>query len=519
MSKKLLKSGALISFYTLISRVLGLVRDVFIAKMLGASSGADVFFFANKIPNFLRKIFAEGAFSQAFVPVLSQSFAVQNQDQTKKLIAKVTGTLGIVVFFTTLAGVFLSPIVVILFAFGWFLEFLGQGDLAYKFNLASLMLKITFPYLFFITLAGVFGAVLNTIGKFSVSAFSPIILNISIILSSIYLSSFFEYRELSLAIGVFIGGFLQLLFSIPFVIKEKLIAKPIIDFRDKQIKKIIKLMIPALFGVSVSQINLMLDTLLASFLKTGSISWLYYSDRLLEFPLGVFAIAIATIILPSLAKDHIKKDQEKYKKTLLFAVKLVVFLGVPATAGLIVLAKPMILVLFMHGEFTLNDTFMASYSLIAYAFGLLFFMLIKILAPAYYSILDTKTPVKIGIIALVANMVFNLCLVFPFGYVGLALATSLSAFLNFFLLCIGLIKRKLLVFNTDFYIFFAKIVFAALLMSFVVFYNIEDIRLWAEKTSFTNIFTLVKLIFLGLFSYVFTLFILRVKPKDLLAKF
>ena len=274
------------------------------------------------------------------------------------------------------------------------------------------------------------GAILNTLGKFAVAAFTPVFLNIAIIAAAIWLAPNLEQPEYGLAWGVFFGGLIQLLFQIPFLKKAGLLVKPQWGWNDPGVTKIRKLMLPAIFGVSVSQINLLLDTLIASFLMTGSISWLYYSDRLLEFPLGLFGIAIATVILPALSSRHVDKSPQEFTKTLDWGIRMVLILGVPAMAGLFFLAEPMLMVLFMHGAFSPDDARMASYSLMAYSAGLLSFMLVKVLATGFYSRQDTKRPVKFGIIAMVANMVFNIALAIPFSYVGLAMATAASAAIN-----------------------------------------------------------------------------------------
>ncbi|MEK6214614.1 MAG: murein biosynthesis integral membrane protein MurJ, partial [Vibrio fluvialis] len=305
MSKRLLKSGMIVSAMTLISRVLGLVRDIVVANLMGAGASADVFFFANRIPNFLRRLFAEGAFSQAFVPVLTEYHASGDINKTRELIARAAGTLGVLVTIVTVLGVVFSGVVTALFGAGWFLDWLNDGPAAPKFELASLLLKITFPYLWFITFVALSGAVLNTLGKFAVSSFTPVFLNVMMILSAWYISPLLDQPEIGLAIGVFLGGLVQFLFQLPFLIKAGVLVRPKWGWKDPGVVKIRTLMIPALFGVSVSQINLLFDSFVASFLQTGSISWLYYSDRLLEFPLGLFGIAIATVILPALSRKHV----------------------------------------------------------------------------------------------------------------------------------------------------------------------------------------------------------------------
>ena len=438
MSKRLLRSGLIVSTMTLVSRVLGLVRDVVVANLMGAGAAADVFFFANKIPNFLRRLFAEGAFSQAFVPVLTEYHASGERDRTRQLIARASGTLGVIVSVVTLLGILGSGAVAAVFGAGWFVDWLNDGPAAPKFELATLLLKITFPYLWFITFVALSGAILNTLGKFAVSSFTPVFLNVAIIGCAWLVSPNLAQPEIGLALGVFIGGLVQFLFQLPFLYQAGMLVKPQWGWNDPGVVKIRTLMIPALFGVSVSQINLLFDTFIASFLTTGSISWLYYSDRLLEFPLGLFGIAIATVILPALSRKHVEQTGEQFAHTMDWGVRMVLLLGLPAMLGLMVLAKPMLMVLFMRGEFSPADVEQASLSLLAYASGLLNFMLIKVLAPGYYARQDTKTPVRYGIVAMLTNMVFNAIFAYFFGYIGLAMATALSALVNAALLYRGL---------------------------------------------------------------------------------
>ncbi|HHG3506469.1 murein biosynthesis integral membrane protein MurJ [Vibrio parahaemolyticus] len=517
MSKRLLKSGMIVSAMTLISRVLGLVRDVVVANLMGAGASADVFFFANKIPNFLRRLFAEGAFSQAFVPVLTENHAQGDMDKTRELIARAAGTLGVIVSIVTVLGVLGSGVVTALFGFGWFLDWMHGGPAAEKFELASLMLKITFPYLWFITFVALSGAILNTLGKFAVSSFTPVFLNVMIILAAWFISPQMSQPEIGLAIGVFLGGLVQFLFQIPFLIKAGVMVKPKWGWRDPGVVKIRTLMIPALFGVSVSQINLLFDTFIASFLQTGSISWLYYSDRLLEFPLGLFGIAIATVILPALSRKHVDSQSEGFAHTMDWGVRMVTLLGIPAMLGLMALAKPMLMVLFMRGEFSPQDVHQASLSLLAYASGLLNFMLIKVLAPGYYSRQDTKTPVKYGIIAMVTNMVFNAIFAYFYGYVGLAIATALSAFVNMALLYRGLHIAGVYQITKRTVFFIIRLVIAGAAMVAAILWQLEDMSVWLEWSFAHRSGMLGALIGLGAAVYLAVLFLTGVRLKDLKA--
>ncbi|WP_029800225.1 murein biosynthesis integral membrane protein MurJ [Vibrio parahaemolyticus] len=517
MSKRLLKSGMIVSAMTLISRVLGLVRDVVVANLMGAGASADVFFFANKIPNFLRRLFAEGAFSQAFVPVLTENHAQGDMDKTRELIARAAGTLGVIVSIVTVLGVLGSGVVTALFGFGWFLDWMHDGPAAEKFELASLMLKITFPYLWFITFVALSGAILNTLGKFAVSSFTPVFLNVMIILAAWFISPQMSQPEIGLAIGVFLGGLVQFLFQIPFLIKAGVMVKPKWGWRDPGVVKIRTLMIPALFGVSVSQINLLFDTFIASFLQTGSISWLYYSDRLLEFPLGLFGIAIATVILPALSRKHVDSQSEGFAHTMDWGVRMVTLLGIPAMLGLMALAKPMLMVLFMRGEFSPQDVHQASLSLLAYASGLLNFMLIKVLAPGYYSRQDTKTPVKYGIIAMVTNMVFNAIFAYFYGYVGLAIATALSAFVNMALLYRGLHIAGVYQITKRTVFFIVRLVVAGAAMVAAILWQLEYMSVWLEWSFAHRSGMLGMLIGLGAAVYLAVLFLTGVRLKDLKA--
>ncbi|MFQ6370244.1 murein biosynthesis integral membrane protein MurJ [Shewanella sp. YIC-542] len=511
MSRKLVRSGLIVSVMTLMSRILGLIRDVVVANLMGAGVSADVFFFANKIPNFLRRLFAEGAFAQAFVPVLTEYQETKTDDEVRQLLAKVAGTLGVVVTCVTLIGVVASPLLTALFGAGWFVAWLNQEPDGAKFEQASLMLKITFPYLWFITFTALSGSILNTRGRFAVSAFTPVFLNVAIIAAAIWLSPQLARPEIGLAWGVFAGGIIQFLFQIPFLWRERVLVRPRWGWHEPGVSKIRKLMLPALFGVSVSQINLLLDTFIASFLMTGSISWLYYSDRLLEFPLGLFGIAIATVILPTLSRKHVNAQSAEFSHTMDWGIRAVILLGVPAMAGLIVLAKPMLMVLFMRGAFDIEDVNMASVSLVAYGCGLLSFMLIKVLAPGYYARQDTKTPVKIGIIAMVSNMGFNIILAFPFGYVGLAIATSMSALLNAGLLYRGLHLAGVYRVTRQTLVFLLKVLFAVALMVLLLVWFSPTIDTWQQWSLHLRVWHLLQLIAGGAGSYFLVILLLAGK--------
>ncbi len=438
---RLLRSSAIVGTMTMLSRLLGLVRDIVFAMVVGAAASADAFFVAFKIPNFLRRLFAEGAFAQAFVPVLSEYRQGGSHAAVKQLVDRVSGALGSVLIALTVLAVVGSPVLATIFAPG----FWGDQD---KFELTTELIRITFPYLFFISMTGMAGGILNSYDRFAIPAFTPVLLNLSLIVSALLAAPWFAEPAFALAWGVFIAGGVQMAFQVPFLMRLRLMPRPELNWRDEGVQRILRLMAPAIFGVSVSQINLMLDTVIASFLPGGSVSWLYYSDRLSELPLGVFGVAVATVILPNLSRQHAAKSPQQFSHTLDWALRFILLIAIPAAVALMVLAEPILMTLFFYGDvMTARDMAMATLSLRAYAAGLTAFMLIKVLAPGFYARQDMKTPVRIGIIAMVSNMVLNIAFVIPMhsywqiGHVGLAMATSVSAFLNAGLLYFGLLKR------------------------------------------------------------------------------
>ncbi|WP_265047098.1 murein biosynthesis integral membrane protein MurJ [Alkalimarinus alittae] len=510
-SPGLLKSSSVVGSMTMLSRILGLVRDIVIARYFGAGAGADAFFVAFKIPNFLRRLFAEGAFSQAFVPVLSEYRAKKELRDVRALINSVAGVLGAVLLVVTLLAVVGSPVLTTIFAPG----FIGDEE---KFSLASEMLRLTFPYLLLISLTAFAGSILNSYGRFAVPAFTPVLLNLSLIASAIWLSPLFENPIIALAWGVLIAGMLQLFFQFPFLLKMGLLPRPRLDYRHEGVARIMRLMLPALFGVSVSQINLLLDTILASFLQTGSVSWLYYSDRLSELPLGVFGVAIATVILPSLSRKHTSESSDAFSKTLDWALRVVLVIGFPAAIALLLLAEPLLATLFYHGELTELDVAMSTLSLRAYASGLMAFMLIKVLAPGYFSRQDTKTPVKIGVIAMVVNMVFNLILIWPLAHTGLALATALSAWLNAYLLYRGLLKEGVYWLQDGWGKFMFQLLFSLLIMSGVILVLLQYFPDWLLMSVMERIGYLSIMVVSGGASYFVALYVSGIRLRSFLVR-
>ena len=536
--RSLLNSSALVSVMTMLSRVMGLVRDIVIARLIGAGGYADAFFVAFKIPQFLRRLFAEGAFAQAFVPVLSeyrQRYEAEgNVAAIKSLINAVCGVLGGTLFMLVSLVVLAAPVVTALFAPG----FIDQPE---KFAMTQQMLRITFPYLLLISLIGFAGAILNSYDRFVVPAFTPVLLNLSLIGFALFATPLFSAPVYALAWAVLFAGVLQWLFQLPFLAQIDRMPKPKWDLQHAGVKKILILMVPAIFGVSVSQINLLLDTVLASFLPTGSVSWLYYSDRLAELPLGVFGIAIATVILPGLSRlqlQNLSDDGEgsnekfvsQFKETLNWALRCITTVALPATAALIVLAAPILFALFQYQAMTAEDVAMSTYSLRAYALGLIAFMAIKVLATGFYAQQDMKTPVRIGIIAMVSNMVLNLILVlilhhyWQLGHVGLALATSLSAVLNAGLLFRGLSanrhlcavseggKAKLL--SADYWRLLLQVIFAVAAMVAVLIWLQPELSFWASADWLSRCYRLSVLCIAGFATYLIALLLLGVKVQQ-----
>lgn len=510
----LLGSSLIVSMGTMLSRVLGLARDVVFANLLGAAPNADAFFVAFKIPNFLRRLFAEGAFSQAFVPVLTEVKEAGTHEQVKALVNRVAGVLGGSLFILTALAMLMAPWVALVFAPGF------SQDVE-KLALTADLIVWTFPYLMLISLTGFCGAILNTYGRFSVPAYTPVLLNLSLISAAIFWAPTMSEPAMGLAMGVAFAGVVQLLFQLPSLHALKLTPRPIWDTSDPGVRKILALMVPALFGVSVSQINLLFDTVLASLLPDGSVAWLYYSDRLTELPLGVFAIAIATVILPTLSALSTRADSGAFSQTLVWAIRNVLLIAVPATVALWILAEPILATLFQYGAFSESDVTMAAASLRAYTVGLGAFMLIKVLAPGYYARQDMKTPVKIGIIAMVSNMVLNVAFVFPLmwyfdmGHVGLALATSASAWINAGLLYSGLRRGGVPLAGAFGGKYALRLLVAVTGMASVITFLTPDAELWLQAGLWWRVSRVSVLVFAGLGSFILILGLLGVRLREI----
>jgi putative peptidoglycan lipid II flippase len=442
----LLRSMLSFSAMTFISRLLGLVREMAIAYAFGANATTDAFWVAFRIPNFMRRLFAEGSFSTAFVPVFTQVKETRSHAELKALVARTAGVLGGVLLVVTALGVLGSD---------WLAAAFSPGaiDEPEKFRLTSQLLRITFPFLLFVSLTALAGGVLNSFHRFALPAVTPVVLNICMIAGALWLAPRLQVPILALGWAILVAGVLQLLLQLPSLARLDLLAWPRWAWHDADVRRIRRLMLPTLFGSSVAQINLLLDTLIASFLISGSQTWLAQTDRLLEFPLGVFGVALGTVILPSLSRHHVTTDRAGFSRALDWGLRTALLISLPAMMGLVILAKPILATLFQHGRFSAHDVDMASLSLAALSLGLPAFALIKVVAPAFYSRQDTRTPVRAGVIAMVANMVLNVVFVgtlflawrepgaaqtgfldalaqVPGLHMGLALASALASYLN-----------------------------------------------------------------------------------------
>ena len=496
---------------TLLSRISGLVRDVIFANILGDKAAADVFFIAFRIPNFFRRIFGEGAFSLAFIPVFTDYRVNHSREETNAFLQILTGRFALVLLVFCALGVLFSPLMVMMLAAG----FIGQPE---KFDLAVQATRITFPYLFFISLVALASAMLNSCGRFAAPAATPILLNLSLISAAILLVPRFDDSPIALSWGVIAAGLVQLLFQIPFLRKEKLSIKPrVLKRKGDEVaidgtKRVFRLTLPAVLGVSVAQINVIVNTILASFLVTGSISWLYYADRIVEFPLGVFGIALSTVILPDLSKKYSKKSIQNFSSTLDWAVRWVVLICIPATVGIVLLATPTIATIYFHGDFTVNGVYKTAASLVAYALGLTPMVLVKVLAPGFYARENTRTPVRIAMISMLVNIVFCLLLVFPLKHVGLALSTSLAAVVNSGLLYIILRRENVYTPDPGWLSFLFKVSISSAFMGMVLWWFVGPAEEWILQSIWQRVIKLIALTAGGGILYFCALLLLGIKP-------
>ncbi len=513
---------------TLVSRILGFARDVVLARWFGAGLAMDAFVVAFKIPNFLRRLFAEGSFSLAFVPVLNEYKEKGDHAALRELIDATTGSLLAVLLIITVLGMWGAGWVIRLFAPGFL-------DDPTQLMLATDMLRVTFPYLLFIALTALAGGILNTLGRFALPALTPALLNISMITAAVAFSQYFDPPIKALAWGVLVAGVLQLAIQLPLLVRHRVIPRPWPNFSHPGVRRILKLMVPTLFGSSVAQINLLLDTLIASLLMVGSISWLYYADRLMEFPLGLFGVALSTVILPTLSRLHARQDTAEFRSTLDWALWMGWVIGLPSAIGLAVLAGPTIATLFNYGAFGLSDVEMAAWALMAYCVGLPGFIGVKVLSPAFFSRQDAKTPVRVAVVALVTNMVLNVIFVlmmvawwsgfdfsgglmnalasYPGLHVGLAMASSVTAWLNAGLLWFHLKKVGLAPKVAPKRIVAVSV--AGLVMGLGLLLGVPATEEWVAWTLFERVGRLALFVATGAALFATVLWLFGVRPRDL----
>ncbi len=503
----LLKVLATISSLTLASRILAFVRDVLIARIFGAGMATDAFFVAFKLPNLLRRLFAEGAFSQAFVPIFGEYKNRRGHDETRRLVDHVTTLLAIILFVVTLIGIVAAPVLVYISAPGFVKD---PG----KFALTVQLLRITSPYIFFISLVAVAAGILNTYNKFWVPAFAPILLNLCFIGAALWLAPYFDPPIMALAWAVFLAGFVQLAFQIPFLKKIGMLPAWSLNLKDAGVWRIIRQMGPAVFGVSIGQISLIINTIFASFLVAGSVSWLYYADRLMEFPTGILGVAIGTILLPSLSKCHADNDTAEYSRLLDWGLRLTIILTLPAALALGMIGVPLLATFFQHGAFAAHDVLMTRQALAGYSVGLIGLILVKILAPGFYARQNIRTPVKIGVITLLATQAMNALFIGWIQHAGLALSIGLGACQNSAILFHYLRKHGIYHPEPGWAKFFAKVGIAVLALAIALWFGMGTEQSWLTSSGWPRILRLSALVAGGVVVYFAMLAALGFRPKD-----
>ncbi|MBJ8453440.1 murein biosynthesis integral membrane protein MurJ [Acinetobacter bereziniae] len=507
------RSTFIVSAMTMLSRVLGLVRDMVLLNVFGAGKDFDTFVVAFRIPNFFRRLFAEGAFSQAFIPVLTEYKTTKLHAEVQILISRVFGCLLMVMSLLTLISMIIAPVILYVYAPGF------HSDPA-KFNLAVDMFRLTIPYLMFMSLTAFASSILNSYGSFASPAFSPVLLNVAMIAGAWWLTPYMAEPIMALGWAVVAAGVLQLAIQIPELWKKKLLIPPKVDFKHEGVDRILKLMLPALFGVSVTQINLLLNTIWASFMQDGSVSWLYSAERMTELPLGLIGVAIGTVILPSLSVSKAEQDQAKFRRMLDWAARVIVLVGVPASIALFMLSTPIIQALFQHGAFDARDTQMTALALQCMSGGVLAFMLIKVFAPGFYAIQDTKTPVRVGLMAVAANAILNIIFIGIFKlinwqaeHMALAIASSGSALVNAGMLYFYLHKKDIFRFGAHWKKLFIQFAIANIAMIAALWCALN----WYDGSvsQWIRIFEVVGLCLVGVIAYAVALLASGFRPRHL----
>ncbi|MEW6132159.1 MAG: murein biosynthesis integral membrane protein MurJ [Pseudomonadota bacterium] len=503
----LLKALATISSFTLLSRITGFIRDLLIARAFGAGMMTDAFFVAFKLPNLLRRLFAEGAFSQAFVPILAEYKNRHGDEATHRLVNQTASLLTLALAVVAALGVLAAPLLVYISAPGF-------ADEPAKFDLTVLLTRITFPYIAFMSLVAMAAGVLNTWSRFSVPAFTPVLLNVSLILAATVAAPWFDPPVLALAWGVLLGGLLQLSVQLYALYRLGMLPKLTPDFSDPGVRRILVLMGPATIGVSVAQISLLINTIFASFLDTGSVSWLYYADRLMEFPTGMMGVALGTVLLPSLAKHYSDESTKEFSRLLDWGLRLTLLLALPAAAALAVLAVPLIATLFLYGEFGAHDLWMTRQALMAYSLGLLGLIMVKVLAPGFYARQNIRTPVKVAIFTLIATQLMNLAFIVPFRHAGLALAIGLGACMNAGILYTLLRKHGIYTPQPGWGLFMLKVASAVLLMCVALYAAHGPDTSWLVPGFLPRVIKLSWMVLLGAGVYFVALLAMGIRPSQ-----
>lgn len=503
----LLKALATISSLTLVSRILAFARDILIARIFGAGMANDAYVLATRLPNLLRRLFAEGAFSQAFVPIFGEYRNRRGHEETQLLVDHVTTMLALILFVVTLTGIIAAPILVYLTAPGFIKD-------PAKFDLTVQMLRITSPYIFFISLVAVAAGILNTYNKFWVPAVAPILLNICLISSALWVVPHMQQPVMGLAWAWFAAGFVQLAFQVPFLKKIGMLPSIRFSLKDEGMRRVIRQMGPAVFGVSISQISLIINTIFASLLVTGSVSWLYYADRLMEFPSGILGVALGSILLPSLSKCHADNNTGEYSRLLDWGLRLVFMLTLPAALALGMIAVPILATFFQRGAFAAHDVLMTSHALIGYSIGLIGMILVKILAPGFYARQNIRTPVKIGIVTLLATQAMNLLFIGWLQHAGLALSVGLGACLNSAILFYHLRKGGIYHPEPGWGKFFFKLGIALLALGVVLWFGMGSQQHWLTTHGWPRILHLGALVVGGVVVYFAVLGLLGFRMKD-----
>ncbi len=476
---------------------------------MGAGVALDAFVVMMKIPSVFRRLFAEGAFNQAFIPVLAEYKENNSSKETKDLINFTFGALASTLLCLTILALIAAPIFVMIFAPGFYLEPL-------KKELAIDILQITFPYLFFISLVALAGSILNSYERFSLPALTPLFYNLSLIVAAIWFAPSLDLPIYAIAWAVFFAGIIQVLIQIPSLMGLGLLPKFKINFQHPGVRKVMFLMVPGIIAGGVSQINMLVDTILASLLPTGSPSWLYVSDRLMQLPLGIFAIAIATVILPKLSNLFASENKVQFSSTLDWSMRLIFLIGVPAVIGLVMLAEPIILTLFERGEFSSIDSSKTSSSLIALAFGLLAFMLIKILTPSFFARQQPKKPMYVALASMILNALLAWLLAFKLGYahVGLALASTISAFFTVITLLFILYKDNVYDASKGWIVFLLRLSIASFVLIFLINFFEQEVGYLRKISEFSRFIYIIKIVSIGMFGYFLSLWILGLRIKD-----